>query len=46
MKIGLSNHQSREIWYGGIAIQGDLDAITFIPMASIILKFLRFKVVE
>jgi hypothetical protein len=34
-----------EIWYGGNAIQGDLDAIIFNPIASIILKLLNFKVV-
>jgi hypothetical protein len=33
-----------EIWYGGDAIQGDLDAVIFNPIASIILKFFRFKV--
>jgi hypothetical protein len=33
-----------EIWYGGNAIQGDLDAIIFNPIASIILKLLKFKV--
>jgi hypothetical protein len=32
-----------EGWYGGNAIQGDLDAIFFNPIASIILKVLRFK---
>jgi hypothetical protein len=35
-----------EIWYGGNAIQGDLDAIIVIPIASIILKLLGFKVVR
>jgi hypothetical protein len=35
-----------EIWYGGNAVQGDLDAVTFNPTASIILKLLRFKVVK
>jgi hypothetical protein len=35
-----------EIWYGDNAIQGDLDAIIFNPIASIILKLLRFKVVR
>jgi hypothetical protein len=34
-----------EIWYRGDAIQGDLDAMIFNPIASIILKLLRFKVV-
>jgi hypothetical protein len=32
-----------EIWYGGNAIQGDLDAINFNSTASTILKWLRFK---
>jgi hypothetical protein len=35
-----------EIWYGGNAIQGDLDAIIYNPIASIILKLLRFGVVR
>jgi hypothetical protein len=35
-----------EIWYGGDAIQGDLDAVIFNPIASTILKFFRFKVVS
>jgi hypothetical protein len=35
-----------EIWYRGSAIQGDLDAIILNPIASIILKLLRFKVVR
>jgi hypothetical protein len=35
-----------EAWYGGNAIQGDLDAIIFNPTVSIILKLLRFKVVK
>jgi hypothetical protein len=35
-----------EIWYGSNAIQGDLDAIIFNPIASIILKLLRFKFVR
>jgi hypothetical protein len=35
-----------EIWYGGNVIQGDLDAIIFNPIASIILKLLRFKFVR
>jgi hypothetical protein len=34
-----------EIWHGGNAIQGDLDAIIFNPIVSIILKLLRFKFV-
>jgi hypothetical protein len=54
MKVGLSDHKSalnrlvevHEIWYGGNAIQGDLDAIIFNPRASIILKLLRFKIVR
>jgi hypothetical protein len=32
-----------EIWYRGNAIQGDLDAIIFNPIALIILKLLGFK---
>jgi prolipoprotein diacylglyceryltransferase len=32
-----------EIWYGGNAIQGDLDVIIFIPIVSIILQWSRFK---
>jgi hypothetical protein len=35
-----------EIWYGGNAIQGDLKAIILNPVASIILKLSRFKVVS
>jgi hypothetical protein len=35
-----------EIWYGGNAIQGDLDANIFTPIASIILKILRLKFVR
>jgi hypothetical protein len=35
-----------EIWNGGNAIQGDLEAIIFNPIALIILKLLRFKVVR
>jgi hypothetical protein len=35
-----------EISYEGNAIQGDLDAIIFNPIASIMLKLLRFKVVR
>jgi hypothetical protein len=35
-----------EIWYGGNAIQGDLDAIKFNPIASITLKLLSFKAVR
>jgi hypothetical protein len=33
------------MWYGSNAIQGDLDSITFNPVASIILKLLRLKAV-
>jgi hypothetical protein len=32
-----------ETWYGGNAIQGDLDAIIFKSIAAIILEVLRFK---
>jgi hypothetical protein len=32
-----------EIWYGGNAIQGDLDAIIFNPIASIILELSSFQ---
>jgi hypothetical protein len=35
-----------KFWYGGNAIQGDLDAIIFNPIASITLKLLRFKAVR
>jgi hypothetical protein len=35
-----------EIWYRGNAIQGDLNAITFNPISSTILKWLRFKFVS
>jgi hypothetical protein len=35
-----------EIWYGDNAIQGELVAIIYNPIASIILKLLRFKVVR
>jgi hypothetical protein len=35
-----------ENWEGGNAIQGDLEATVFNPIASIILKLLRFKVVR
>jgi hypothetical protein len=35
-----------EICYRGNAIEGDLDAVIFNPVASIILKLLRFKVVR
>jgi hypothetical protein len=34
-----------EIWYGGNAIQEDLDALISNPIPSITLKLLRFKVV-
>jgi hypothetical protein len=40
--LSLTNH---EIWYGGNVIQGDFSAIIINPIASIILKLLRFKVV-
>jgi hypothetical protein len=35
-----------EIWLGGNAIQGDLDAVIFSPIPSTILKWLRFKFVS
>jgi hypothetical protein len=35
-----------EIWYGVKTIEGNLDAIILNPLASIILKWLRFKVVK
>jgi hypothetical protein len=35
-----------DIWYGDDAIQVDLDAIIFNPIASTILKWLRFNVVS
>jgi hypothetical protein len=35
-----------EIWHGCNVIQGDLAAIVFNPIALIILKLLRFKVVR
>jgi 4-hydroxy-L-threonine phosphate dehydrogenase PdxA len=35
-----------DIWYGADAIQGDLDAIIFNPIAKTILKWLKFKVVS
>jgi hypothetical protein len=34
-----------EIWYGGNAIQGYLDAVTFNAISSTILKWLWFRVV-
>jgi hypothetical protein len=34
------------MWYGGNAIQGDFDAIIYNPIAAIVLKLLRFKVVR
>jgi hypothetical protein len=34
-----------EIWYGGHAIQGDLYAVTFNPIFSTILKWLKFEIV-
>jgi hypothetical protein len=33
----------REVWLGSDAIQGDIDSIIFNPIASTILKWLRFK---
>jgi hypothetical protein len=33
----------RELLYGGNAIQGDLDAIIFNPIALAIVKWVRFK---
>jgi prolipoprotein diacylglyceryltransferase len=41
----LLNHMTdiHEIWLGGDAIQGDLDAVIFILLVSTILKWLRFK---
>jgi hypothetical protein len=38
-------HRFSRNLYGGNAVQGDLDAIIFNPIASIILKLLRFKFV-
>jgi hypothetical protein len=35
-----------EIWYGGDAIHGDLDAVILNPVSSTILKLLRFKFVR
>jgi hypothetical protein len=35
-----------EIWHGVNAVQRDLDAIIFKPIASIILKLLTFKIVR
>jgi hypothetical protein len=35
-----------EIWYGGNAIQGDLDSVIFNPISSTILKWLRFIAVS
>jgi hypothetical protein len=32
-----------KIWYGGDAIQGDIEAIIITPTASTILKWLRLK---
>jgi hypothetical protein len=34
------------IWYECDAVQGDLDAIIYNPMASIILKWPRFRLVR
>jgi hypothetical protein len=41
----LLNHMTdiHEIWLGGDAIKGDLDAVIFILIVSTILKWLRFK---
>jgi hypothetical protein len=36
----------REIWNEGNVIQGDLDAIIFNPIASILLKLLNFTAVR
>jgi hypothetical protein len=35
-----------EMWYGVNVIQGNLDALIFNPIASIILKLLSFKFVR
>jgi hypothetical protein len=35
--------KSSYIWYGGDAIQGDRDAVSFSPISSTFLKWLRFK---
>jgi hypothetical protein len=35
-----------DIWWGGNAIQVDIDAIIFNPISSTILKCLKFKVVS
>jgi hypothetical protein len=35
-----------EIWYGGNAIQGELNTVIFNPVFSTILKWLRFEVVS
>jgi hypothetical protein len=35
-----------EIWYGGNAIQENLDATIFNPISSTVLKWLRFKVIS
>jgi hypothetical protein len=35
-----------EIWYGINYIQGDLNSIIFNPIASVILKILKFRVVR
>jgi hypothetical protein len=35
-----------EIWYGGNAVQRDLDTIIFNPIATLILKLLRFRFVR
>jgi hypothetical protein len=36
----------RDIWQGGDAIQRDRDAVSFNPIVSTILKWLRFKTVS
>jgi hypothetical protein len=35
-----------DIWYRGNALQGDLDAVIFNPIASDILKLLTFEIVS
>jgi hypothetical protein len=35
-----------EILYGGVAIVGDIDVITYNPIASAILKWMTFKFVR
>jgi hypothetical protein len=34
------------VWYGGNAIREDLDTIIFNPIASMILRLLRFRIVK